>query len=153
MTTPTDRPSWWSSDEWETPPEVFAKIAAEFGPFDLDPCCRVETAKAPRYFTLDTDGLRQPWRGRIFVNPPYSNPGAWLAKANREIAERRATIVVALLPAATDTGWFHQHVLKVGAELRYYRGRIRFIGWRGTPIPAPRTPSLFAIYRNGGPPP
>ena len=56
-------------------------------------------------------------------------------------------LVVSLLPGATDTGWFHQAVVAGGAEIRFLRGRVRFLGWDRTPIPSPRRPSLLAIYR------
>ena len=139
-----DAPTWWSSDEWSTPPEIVAELEAEFGPFDLDPCCRIETAKAPKFYTKSDNGLVRPWTGHVFVNPPYSQPTLWVRKAKQEYEDNGAFIVM-LLPAATDTEWFHKYVWKT-AELRFIRRRVRFYGWQGTPIPAPRNPSLFAIY-------
>lgn len=136
-------PDWWSSDEWSTPPEVFARIAERWGPFDLDPCCRPETAKAPKYYTAADNGLVLPWAGRVFVNPPYSHIGPWLQKAIQAKADGHTVVV--LVPAATDTGWFHDYLLG-HADLHFWRGRIRFIGWQGTPIPAPKTPSLLGVY-------
>ena len=146
-TTATDRPSDWTSDKWSTPPELVDRIAEEFGTFDLDPCAESHTAKASRFYTIDDDGLTQPWHGRVFVNPPYSDIRPWCEKAREETDAGRATVVVCLLPSATDTRWFHESVLPY-AEVRFLQGRVRFIGWRGTPIPAPRTPSLLAIYRS-----
>lgn len=117
----------------------------QFGLFDLDPCCRVETAKAPRFYTEREDGLSQPWHGAVFLNPPYNKPGPWLKKAGAEIVARRARIVVALLPVRTDTKWFHEAVLPL-AKLQFIKGRIKWIGWKGTPIPNPKDPSMLAIY-------
>ena len=142
----TAKPEWWSSDHWSTPPNLVARLAAQFGPFDLDPCCRPETAKAPHFFTQDVDGLTQEWWGRVFLNPPYSRPRPWLEKARQETEAGRASIVVALLPVRTDTRWFHEEVYG-RAELRFLRGRIRWIGWQRTPIPNPKDPSMLAIYR------
>ena len=71
-----ERPTWWTSDEWETPPEFVAQLEAEFGAFTLDPCARAETAKAPLYYDLECDGLRQPWSGHVFVNPALQRAGA-----------------------------------------------------------------------------
>lgn len=139
------KPEWWSSDHWTTPPEVISRLEAEFGAFDLDPCCRKETAKASMYFTENDNGLAHPWLGRVFLNPPYSKPAPWLAKALEETASGRATLIVALLPVRTDTRWFHELVLP-HAVIRFIRGRIKWIGWQGTPIPAPREPSMFAFY-------
>jgi hypothetical protein len=51
-----------------------------------------------------------------------------------------------LLPASVDTGWFHDLVLPY-AEVQFVRGRVRFIGWEGTPIGSPKAPSILAVYR------
>ncbi len=143
---PAVRPDWWSSDEWITPPHVFADLAARYGPFNLDPCARPENAKAPQFYTAQDNGLVQSWKGRIFLNPPYSDIRPWLRKAIRAADEGH--VVVALLPAATDTAWFHECVWS-HAALHFLRGRVRFIGWQGTPIPSPRNPGLVAVYGLG----
>jgi site-specific DNA-methyltransferase (adenine-specific) len=139
-----DKPDWWTSDEWETPPTFVAALEAEFGPFDLDPCARLETAKAAYYYTKADDGLAQAWarsaRVHVFVNPPYSDPGPWVAKAIEEA--KRGAVTRLLLPAATDVGWFHELVLP-SANVRFLRGRLRFHGWAGTPIGSPTAGSLL----------
>lgn len=142
-------PKWWTSDHWATPPEFVEELEQEFGQFDLDPCCRPETAKAPRYYTEEQDGLAKPWIGKVFLNPPYSNPSPWMQKTILEISTNRASLVVALIPASTDTRWFHYFV-KDQAEIRFIEGRIRFYGWNGTPIGSPKQPNLLAIYRAVG---
>jgi site-specific DNA-methyltransferase (adenine-specific) len=142
-----EKPDWWSSDHWATPWAVVRALEAEFGRFDLDPCCREETAKAKRFYDEEDDGLRQRWFGRVFMNPPYSKPAPWLEKAIRETTSgKRARLVVALLPVRTDTRWFHT-LVKDRAELRFVQGRIKWIGWQGTPIPSPKDPNMLAIYR------
>ena len=141
-----EKPEGWTSDKWATPWPLVEKLADEFGPFDLDPCAEHHTAKADRYYTMDEDGLQQPWVGRVFVNPPYSNPGPWCLRARQAVDVGEAEVVVMLLPAAVDTRWFHQLVLPY-ADLRFIQGRVRFLGWEGTPIPSPKSPSLVAIYR------
>jgi len=135
-----DPPSWWTSDEWETPPEFVAALEQEFGRFDLDPCAREETAKASAYYTKEDNGLEQPWKGHVFVNPPYSAPGPWIAKAVAEAAN--GAVVRLLLPAATDVGWFHDLVLPHG-NIRFIRGRLRFLGWKGTPIGSPKAGNIL----------
>lgn len=144
------KPDGWTSDEWSTPPAFVEAMAAEFGPFDLDVCCRPETAKAARFYTKADDGLSRPWVGRVWLNPPYSKPRPWLEKAASEVAAGRATVVVALLPASVDTRWFHEAVLG-RAELRFVRGRVRFHGWDNTPIPSPKTPNIVAVFRSSLP--
>lgn len=141
-----ERPSWWTSDHWSTPPALIARLEMEFGSFDLDPCCRAETAKAPVFYTEAENGLTREWHGHVFLNPPYSKPAPWLAKALEETSAGRAHLVVALLPVRTDTRWFHE-LVKGRAELRFLQGRIKWIGWQGTPIPAPKDPSMLALYR------
>lgn len=141
-----ERPEWWTSDHWATPPSLVQDLEREFGPFDLDPCCIAMTAKAPTFYTAQDDGLSKPWFGRVFMNPPYSSPGPWCEKALRETSEGRAELVIGLLPVATDTGWFHDHI-KGKAEIRFVKGRVRFFGWKGTPITSPKTPSMLVIYR------
>lgn len=110
---------------WETPPEVFDPLDAEFH-FTLDPCATEATAKCTTFFTETDDGLQQDWGGhRVFMNCPYGREiYAWTKKA-RESAER-GSLVVGLLPASTDLKWWHDDV--VGhAEVRYLRGRVRFL--------------------------
>lgn len=147
----SERPEFWTSDEWATPPEIVRELAAEFGPFDLDACCRPETAKAPAFFTKADNSLEQPWHGRVWLNPPYSDPGPWLQKAIAEVEARRVDVVVALLPASTDTRWFHDYVFGKAHEVRFRRGRIKFLGWMGTPIGSPKAGSVYAIYRRSEP--
>jgi len=101
-------------------------LEAEFGPFELDPACTAETAKAPRFYTPAEDGLRQPWAPRrVFLNPPFSSMAAWIRKAVDE-ADAGAT-VVCLTPVRTEMDWWHDLVIP-NAEVRFLRGRPRFVG-------------------------
>ena len=60
-----------ATGEWPTPAWLVDQLAAEFGPFDLDPAATASNAKAPAFYTGEDDGLAQPWSGRVFCNPPY----------------------------------------------------------------------------------
>ena len=124
--------------EWRTPPEVFEPLHLEFD-FTLDPCTTADNPlRLPRFFTeRDEDavifqnpggGLFQSWRDeRVFMNPPYGREvAAWTAKAHRESVYAGA-LVVGLLPASTDLEWWHRDVLEPKAEIRYIRGRVRFL--------------------------
>lgn len=129
--------------DWETPPEVFADLDAEFG-FTLDVCATAANAKCPRFFSPADDGLWQDWSGEVcWMNPPYGREiGRWVAKAATEA--RRGAIVVGLLPASTDTAWFHDHIYGE-AEIRFVRGRVRFVGGSyNAPFP-----SMIVVW--GGP--
>lgn len=109
--------------EWGTPRDLFAKLNAEFA-FDLDPASTHENAKCPRHYTAAEDGLSQPWDGAVFVNPPYGAAIArWVDKALSELP--RCRVIVMLLPARTDTAWFHR-LLDSGATIRFVKGRLRF---------------------------
>lgn len=142
------QPAWWSTDEWSTPPEFVTALETRYGAFDLDPCCRPETAKGVYYFTREQDGLAQPWWGLVWVNPPYSDPKAWIRKAIAEVQRDPQTRVIMLLPAATDTGWFHDLVLAHG-DIELLRGRIKFLGWAGVPVGSPTSGSVLAFFPKG----
>ena len=122
------RPVYFSSrtDEWATPPEVFAELDAEVG-FDLDPCATAENATCARFFTRAEDGLVQEWTGRVFMNPPYGRHGggiaAWMRKA-WESAQTTAELVVCLIPSRTGTRWWHAYAAP--GEVTFLRGRLRF---------------------------
>jgi phage N-6-adenine-methyltransferase len=151
-TTAHDTPDWWSSDEWSTPPPFVDALEKRYSrPFDLDPCAQPETAKAPRYYTKASNGLVQPWEGFVFVNPPYSAPKVWIEKALYEVrrSENQERIwIVLLLPAAVDTGWFHDLILP-HADYEFIRGRLRFLGWTGKPIGSPKGGNLLAFLPKG----
>lgn len=130
------------TDEWPTDPRDFARLAAEFGPFDLDPCATLENAKCPRFFTREDDGLRQEWTGRVFMNPPYGRSlPHWMRKAY-DAAQTTASVVVCLVPARTDTAWWHEYAAR--GEVRFLRGRLKFGDCKN---PAP-FPSAVVVFRN-----
>ncbi len=126
----------WSSasDQWATPPDFFRAIATEFGPFDLDACASVENAKCDRFFGIADNGLVQPWAGRVWMNPPYGRTiGLWMRKAWEE--SQRGAIVVCLVPARTDTAWWHDYAAK--GTVRFIRGRLKFAGHhKDAPFPS-----------------
>lgn len=92
-----------ASPEWPTPQWLVDSLAAEFGPFDTDPAATAYNAKAPVFYTEQDDGLAQPWKGRVWLNPPYGRTiGTWMAKACAEVANGNAERVVTLPPARVD---------------------------------------------------
>lgn len=127
--------------EWPTPQSFYDGLNAEFG-FTLDPCCTPQSAKCATYFTADDDGLSRPWAPhRVFMNPPYGKSiGQWMRKAfNESIA---GALVVCLIPARTDTAWWHDYAAK--GEIRFVRGRLKFGGHKNS---AP-FPSAVVIFRS-----
>lgn len=111
-----------ATGKWATPRDLYAALDAEFH-FTLDPCPMDDAERI-----MEFDGLARSWAGhRVFCNPPYGNAiGNWLAKA------READVAVYLLPARTDTRWWHDYVLDIpplvkGAdEIRFVKGRLKF---------------------------
>ena len=107
------------SDDWETPQDLFDKLNDEFG-FQLDVCASKENAKCRKY--LSANGLELPWRFRNWMNPPYGRAiGLWVKKASEN------PLTVCLLPARTDTRWFHDYIYtNPNAEVRFIKGRLKF---------------------------
>jgi phage N-6-adenine-methyltransferase len=110
--------------EWPTPQWLFDALNKEFG-FTLDVCSTHENAKCARHFTITENGLLQPWSGEVcWMNPPYGDEiKAWMAKAHGAAIHEGST-VVCLVPARTDTEWWHRYAMK--HEIRFLRGRLKF---------------------------
>lgn len=136
------------NESWETPREFLAQLSQFVGTFDLDPCspgALLSRVPALRHFTAVDDGLTQDWFGRVFMNPPYGRKIIeWVSKARKETAIRRAASVIGLVPARTDTRWWHSAVAG-HADIWLLRGRLAF-GDGAAPAPFPSAVLLW-----GGP--
>lgn len=135
-------------DAWATPRDLFERLNREFG-FTLDVAASAENALCGQFFTEADDGLAQPWTGRVWCNPPYGRAiGEWVERAARyaftipgpEVPE----VIVMLIPASTDTSWWHDHVHGQATEVRLIRGRLTFGRSRMGRAPFP---SAIAVYR------
>jgi site-specific DNA-methyltransferase (adenine-specific) len=125
---------WSGNNNYTTPQFLFDALDYEFG-FDFDPC---PLNLNP---TLPLDGLRSDWSGkRVFVNPPWSDIMPWVNRA----FDSHAEIVVMVLPARTDTPWYHR-VKDRGAEVRLFRKRVHFV--KGTEKRAPTDGTMVAVIR------
>jgi site-specific DNA-methyltransferase (adenine-specific) len=141
------------SDEWATPPALFARLDALYGPFSVDVAATAENALCPAYFTSDDDGLAQRWRGRVWCNPPYGgDAGRWVRKARESVEAGDALIVVCLIPARTDTRWWHRDVQGV-AEVEFLERRVRFLRPGGVEVPGGGAPfpSAVVVFRDALP--
>jgi transcriptional regulator with XRE-family HTH domain len=125
---------------WETPSDLAAALTAAVGGFDLDPCAastdrRRARVKARILLTASDNGLTAPWRGTVFVNPPYGRAlRRWVAKC--AAAAQSGAVVVGVLPARPDTRWWHDCVAGQ-ASVFMLRGRLRFGGDGGrAPFPS-----------------
>ena len=124
------------SDEWETPWNLFNQLNAEFH-FNTDVCATPQNKKCAHFYSKDEDGLKQSWRGTCWMNPPYGRViKDWVEKAYKSTLENAET-VVCLLPARTDTAWWHEFVIPHASEVRFLRGRIKFSNAKaGAPFPS-----------------
>jgi hypothetical protein len=125
-----------ASDRWKTPADTYRALNDEFH-FEFDPCP----------LDGDKDGLSKlfcDWRGkRVFCNPPYGpDLGKWLERG------LEADLAVFLIPARTDTRWFHELVLPKAKEIRFLKGRLKF----GDAVNSAPFPSMVVIFeqRSGG---
>ena len=111
-----------NSDRWETPQKLFDELNQKYN-FELDVCALPENAKCENYFTPEVDGLKQDWTGVCWMNPPYGREiGKWMKKALE--SSRNGAIVVCLVPARTDTAWWHDYAMK--GKIEFIRGRLKF---------------------------
>lgn len=139
--------------DWETPQALFDVLDAEFR-FTVDAAATAANTKVRRecmsmyahrhgcppmckgYFTPEDDALTQPWWGTVFCNPPYGRAVAdFIRHGACEAAACRSTVVF-LVPARTDTAWWHEYVMHA-TEVRLLPGRLRFGGAaHGAPFPS-----------------
>jgi site-specific DNA-methyltransferase (adenine-specific) len=116
-----------ASDEWSTSQDLFDRCARQYGPFNLDVCATKENAKCARYFTREDDGLERVWDGCCWMNPPYGRLiGMWIDKAYKSVKFGVSECVVCLLPARTDTCWFHDIIQPYAKKIEFVRGRLKF---------------------------
>lgn len=129
------------SVEWETPQALFDALDEEFG-FTLDAAAAPSNAKCERYYTEQDDALSQPWEGTVWCNPPYGRIiGKFVAKGFEE-AQKGATVVM-LIPARTDTRYWHEYVMRA-REIRFIKGRLHFSGSRNN-APFPSAVVVFGL--------
>ncbi len=123
--------------EWATPQHFFDRLDQLLGPFTLDPCSNDSNYKVKNRFTEADDGLAQDWAGNVvFMNPPYGRViKDWIKKAYDE-GQKDDTTVVALIPARTDTRYWHDYVMKAHT-IYFIKGRLKFgNGENSAPFPS-----------------
>ena len=128
-------------DDWETPQDLFDKYDSIYH-FTLDPASSDQNAKCKNHYTIADDGLHKSWGGQsVWLNPPYGRQIAqWVQKAYEE-SKKENTVVVCLLPARTDTAWFHDYCTK--GDILFIRGRLKF---KGSTNNAP-FPSMIVVFK------
>ena len=133
------------TDLWSTPNDFFDKLNDEFH-FTLDPCSTHENAKCYRHFTEEENGLLQDWGNEVvFCNPPYGRQIKYWVKKAYEESQKDNTTVVMLIPARTDTIYFHEYIYHK-AEIRFIKGRLKF----GNAKNSAPFPSMVVIFKQKG---
>ena len=130
-----------NTPEWATPQAFFNELNNEFH-FDLDIAANEENHKCDKYYTKETDGLahQKDWIGTVWCNPPY---GREIVNWVKACSEYRGGVCVMLLPARTDTRWFHDYIYHKASEIRFIKGRLHF----NESKEAAPFPSMVVVYR------
>lgn len=132
-----------NTDLWATPQKVFDELNKFYGPFEMDVCADSSNAKCDVYFDKDTDGLKQQWAGKCWMNPPYGREiGKWMKKAYE--SSLAGATVVCLVPARTDTKWWHDYAML--GHIVFYRGRLKF----GNAKNSAPFPSAYVVFKARG---
>ena len=130
------------NDEWYTPTEIIRSL----GEFDLDPASSEQAFRlnqsAKKIYTAKENGLVQPWEGRIWLNPPYSNP--LLQDFLKKMAEHNRGI--ALVFSKIEAKWFHDIVFEYATAVKFLYNRIQFLKPDGTKGTQPRNGSMLVAY-------
>jgi len=130
------------NDEWYTPKEIIHSL----GEFDLDPASSEKAFQlnqsAKRIYTAKEDGLIQVWYGRVWLNPPYSNP--LLQNFPKKMAEHNRGI--ALVFSKIEAKWFHDIVFEHATAVKFLYNRIQFFKSDGTKGMQPRNGSMLVAY-------
>ena len=99
-----------SKQDWGTPPEIVEMVIACLGEIDLDPCAdsnpNLRSVPARNYFNAETNGLDKPWKGKVFLNPPFAGTGQWVSKLQQEVWAGNTTEAILLCLASPETRWF-----------------------------------------------
>lgn len=130
------------SNEWATPQNLFDELNEEFN-FTLDPCATDENAKCSKYFTIEDDGLSKDWSNEVvFMNPPYGREiKKWIKKAYEE--SLNGATVVCLIPARTDTTYWHDFIFDKADDIKFLKGRLKF----GNSKNSAPFPSAIVVYQ------
>ena len=131
-----------NTEEWATPIKFFEKLNEEFK-FTLDPCATNDNAKCNKFYTKEDNGLLKSWKGeRVFCNPPHGRKISYWVKKCYDENKFNNTFIVMLIPARTDTSYFHDYIYHK-QEIRFIRGRLKFNDGKN---PAP-FPSMVVIFK------
>lgn len=129
------------NNEWYTPADFIQAAREAMGVIDLDPASSEianKTVKAVAFYTAEQDGLTRPWRGNVWMNPPYATPliGQFSEAVSDKFDSKEIKRACVLVNNATETAWF-QRVLASASAVCFLKGRVRFLDPTGAPSGAP----------------
>jgi phage N-6-adenine-methyltransferase len=127
------------NNEWYTPTEYIEAARNAMGTIDLDPASSdiaQEVVKAKTYYTIETNGLDKPWRGNIWLNPPYSSDS--IVQFIDKLVEERPYYqqAIVLVNNATETEWFNK-LISIASAVCFLKSRVKFYmpdGKTGAPL-------------------
>ncbi len=135
-----------ASEEWETPPAFYDFVNREFS-FELDAAATPRNAKCDRFLTKVEDGLVTPWNcERVWLNPPYGRGiiAPWMQRA--ALFGGQGATVVCLVHARTDTAFWHNFVMAHAREIRFVRGRLKFLDMDKRELSGATFPSVLVVF-------
>lgn len=144
-------------DDWCTP-QIVIDLIRKIGPIGIDPCPCDKSIVHPAVQYPGTDGLALEWKsdGIVFVNPPYGRAIAPWIKRCHDMRRAYSGEFIALVPARTDTRWWHAYAVTAAAWC-FWRGRLVFLGAQGpAPFPSallywgPEPGKFVATFRDHG---
>jgi phage N-6-adenine-methyltransferase len=134
--------------DWPTPQDLFDRLMEEFQ-FEIDIAAALENTKCKLFWSKEQDALRQDWKLRGWLNPPYGDGKGnrlqdWVRKAWEDARKYSGSLTVMLIPARTNTKWFHKYCM-TAAEVRFIEGRPKFGGAdHGLPQPL-----VLVVFKHG----
>ena len=132
--------------DWETPQKFFNELNDQYN-FTLDVASNGTNAKTEKYFTKEDDGLKKEWKGRVFCNPPYGREiKHWVKKAHDESKKDYNELIVLLIPARTDTKYWHDFIFNKASKIIFLKGRLKF-EVNGKSTNSAPFPSALIVYR------
>lgn len=134
--------------DWGTPPAFIKWYSARIGHgFHLDAAASAENTKAEHFYTIEDNSLDREWWGHVWLNPPYGREiSLWLEKCAEQIKNPMVHSITALIPARTDTKWFHDLVMPHAYLIYLIKGRFNFTQHQKPGANAP-FPSMLVVYR------
>ena len=143
------RTQFSGNNEWYTPSIYLASVRDVLGTIDLDPAsshAAQEAVKATKYYTIEDNAFLYAWDGRVFLNPPYTQPliHQFIQRLVDEFEVQHVVEAILLTHNYTDTAWFHL-AGKAASCFCITKGRVRFVDAEGN-VASPTQGQVFFYF-------